>query len=147
MTKIFLTAAILCSLNALSQTADLRYDEEYILDKVLELTNTQLREEVPKPSVYYKSSTPLVQFQDAIEGQWGMRPEMFLNAFAHQHNEIYILDDAEYYRKTGRCMDDSLAHEMVHYIQNKYRGWSLSDPNQEWEAIRVQKKFREIYCR
>lgn len=145
-TTILTAITFLISLNLFAQTAELRYEEEFILEKVLELTNTERREEVPLPAIYYKSSTPLEQFQDAIEDQWGMRPDMFLNAFAHQHNEIYILDDAEYYIKTGRCMDDSLAHELVHYVQNKYRGWSLNDPNQEWEAIHIQKEFRELYC-
>lgn len=76
-----------------------------------------------------------------------MRPDRITNAFALKKNEIYIFDDADYYLRTNRCMDDSLAHEMVHYLQARYQGWDLDDDSLEWEAIDIQTAFREAYCR
>ena len=104
------------------------------------------RDDVEVPKFYFKSSTPLKQFQDAIEKQWGFRPDVFTNAFAVDNNEVYILDDAEYYRRNKRCMDDSVVHELVHYIQVKYQNWDLSDESLEWDAIDKQTEFRNIYC-
>lgn len=98
------------------------------------------------PKVFVESKTSLKQFQDAIESQWGQRPEIFTNAYAVKNNEIYLLDDAGYYRRLKRCMDDSLAHEYVHYIQAKYQNYDLNDEFLEMEAIEHQTKFREEFC-
>lgn len=99
------------------------------------------------PAIYYKSQTPLKQFQDAIQKQWGMRPDVFTNAFAVANNEIYILDDAGYYEEHKRCMDDSLVHELVHYVQVKYLNWDINDESLEWDAIEIQTEFREEFCK
>lgn len=143
---ISLAAFIVCS-SSFAEPAKLRYTQEFILDEVLKLMKIEKRDEVPIPEFYYSSNTSLEQFQDALERQWNMRSEYFTNAFSAENNEIYIVDDSEYYQRTGRCMDDSVAHELVHFIQSKYRGWSLKDPGQEWEAVRYQKMFREKFCK
>lgn len=114
---------------------------------MLELKRQKLNPDIQFPAVYFESKTSLNQFQDAIEEQWGMRPDKITNAYSLKNNEIYINDDADYYHRTSRCMDDSLAHEMVHYIQAKYLGWDLNDDSLEWEAIDIQTAFREAYCR
>lgn len=77
----------------------------------------ELDDAVPVPRVRYESETPLAEFEDAVEPQWGFRPGAFLNAYIVETNEIFILDDAAYYRKFGRFLDDSLAHEYAHYFQ------------------------------
>ena len=75
------------------------------------------------------------------------RPEEITNAFAIENNEIYLLDDANYYKRLKRCIDDSLAHELVHYIQTKYQGWDISqDESLEWEAIDIQSELRAELC-
>lgn len=127
--------------------AKLQYPVEFILEKVLELKHLDKRTDVPFPKFYYESSTPLRQFQDAIEKQWGFRPDKFTNAFAVTNNEVYIFDDADYYKRNKRCMDDSIAHELTHYVQVKYLNWDLSDESLEWDAVEVQTAFRNKYCK
>ena len=133
--------------SAQTEPARLRYSIDFILEKVLEKKRQTRRPEIPVPVFHYASATPLVQFQDAVEPQWGFRPDIITNAFILHRNEIYILDEAEYYRRTKRCMDDSVAHELVHYIQGKYQGWDLHDDSLEWEAIDIQTAFREEFCK
>lgn len=147
MKNLFLLFLVFPLTTFAKPAAKLRYSKEFIFEKVLELKRQSLKPEVPFPAIYFESKTPLSQFQDAIEEQWGMRPDRITNAFAVKRNEIYMNDDADYYRRTNRCMDDSLVHEMVHYVQAKYQGWDLNDDSLEWEAVDIQTAFREAYCR
>lgn len=127
--------------------AKLQHSLKFIIDKTLALKNKKLNPTIPLPKFYFASQTPLVQFQDAIEKQWGFRPDIFTNAYAVVNNEIYIMDDFDYYETQKRCMDDSVAHELVHYIQAKYLGWDLNDESLEWDAIEIQTQFREKFCK
>ncbi len=43
-------------------------------------------------------------------------------------------------------MDDSLAHELVHYVQVKYQKFDLNDESLEWDAVDIQTAFREKFC-
>lgn len=146
-TLILLFAFILTTPAFAKAPAKLQHSIDFIFSKVLEKKRLQKRDDVPFPPFFYQSKTPLKQFQDAIEKQWGFRPDHFTNAFAVANNEVYILDEADYYRKTGRCMDDSVAHELVHYLQVKYQNWDLADESLEWEAIDIQTAFREEFCK
>ncbi|MBI4374950.1 MAG: hypothetical protein HY549_00720 [Elusimicrobia bacterium] len=57
-----------------------------------------------------------------------------------------MIDEAAYYRRLKRSIDDSLAHELAHFIQVRYRGARLEqDPMLEEEAIHVQVWFRETF--
>ncbi len=128
------------------QAALLRYGEACILRAVAAHMGVALRPDIPAPAVYYGSKTPLKQFQDAVEPQWNMRPEVFLNAYIVAKNEVYLLDEAEYYRRMKRALDDSLAHEYAHYIQVKYKGFSLEgDDSLEGQAVSEQTWFRETF--
>lgn len=127
--------------------AKLQHPIDFIFEKVLEKKHLDKRTDVPFPKFYFESNTSLKQFQDAIEKQWGFRPDKFTNAFAVANNEVYILDEADYYKKNQRCMDDSIAHELTHYIQVKYQNWDLSDESLEWEAVEVQTAFRNEFCK
>jgi len=42
---------------------------------------------------------------------------MFANVYVMARNEIYLMDDAGYYRRIRRTLDESLAHEFAHYLQ------------------------------
>ena len=64
--------------------------------QVLIKKNLTMRPEVSLPAIYFESQTPLQQFQDVIEPQWGFRPDAFTNAYALQRNEICILDKAAF---------------------------------------------------
>ena len=126
---------------ALTAPVRLRLDPQVILQQVARQMNVTLRPDVPLPKIFLESSTPLRQFQQAIAPQWRFRPHVFANAYAVERNEIYLSDDARYYRKRNRTLDDSLAHEFVHYIQVRYREDDLADESCETEAISQQLSF------
>lgn len=148
MKKIILLIALTLTTTTFAKApAKLQHSVDFIFAKVLEKKRLEKKDAVPFPKFYYQSSTPLKQFQDAIEKQWGFRPDYFTNAFAVANNEVYIMDEADYYRKMGRCMDDSVAHELVHFLQVKYQNWDLNDESLEWEAVDIQTAFREEFCK
>ena len=120
---------------------------EFIFEQVLSYKHLTLKNDIPFPKIYFKSLTPLKVFQDAIEKQWGQRPKEFSNAYAQESNALFILDDADYYKKLSRCIDDSIAHEMTHFIQVKYLNLDLNDESLEWEAVDIQNWFRENFCK
>ena len=119
----------------------LRLDPYAILQQVARQMNVTLSPDVPLPRIFLESNTPLRQFQQAIAPQWKFRPHVFANAYAAERNEIYLSDDASYYKRRNRTLDDSLAHEFVHYIQVRYRNDNLVDDECEMEAIAVQLSF------
>jgi hypothetical protein len=129
-----------------NEAAKFKYPFEFLLQKVLEKKNQAFNPQIPLPSLHMESTTPLKVFQDAIESQWGFRPDHFTNAFSVKFNTIFVSDDASYYERNGRCMDDSLVHELVHYVQDKYLHWDLNDESLEWDAIGIQTEFRNEYC-
>ncbi len=147
--KIFITLFLITisNLALANKTVKLKYDLRFTLEKVLEYKKLKFNPDIHLPPLFLKSKTPLKQFQDAIESQWGTRPNQFTNAYSVLNNEIYLLDDADYYRKTGRCIDDSLAHELTHYVQVKYQNFDINDESLEWDAIDIQTWFREHFCR
>lgn len=121
----------------------LRLDPYAILQQVARQMNVTLRADEPLPKIFLESNTPLRRFQRAIAPQWKFRPHVFANAYAVERNEIYLSDDASYYKRRNRTLDDSLAHEFVHYIQVRYRKDDLADESLETEAIAMQLSFIE----
>src|SRR4051794_23846328 len=109
------------------QPAKLRYSVQFILEKVLEKKFQTYKPEIPVPPLYYSSTTPLKFFQDIIEKQWGFRPDVITNAYSLYDHMIFLMDDADYYESKGRCLDDSLAHELTHYVQDQYLHWDFND--------------------
>src|SRR5215218_9134151 len=71
----------------------LQYDPHYILEVVADDMHVALRPDIPMPQVHLESTTQLRRFQDAIEPQWGFRPDVFSNAYVASRNEIYLIDD------------------------------------------------------
>lgn len=120
---------------------------DFIFEKVLELKRQQLRPEVPLPALRFSSTTTLEEFQLSMLEQWGMRVDHITNAYSLKYHKIFLMDDSTYYQRTGRCMDDSLAHELTHFVQAKYQGFDLNDESLEWDAIDVQTAFREAWCK
>ena len=123
----------------------LRFAPRFILETVAQRLGVTLRPEIPVPAIFVASTTPLAQFQDAVEAQWRFRPEVVLNTYAIARNEIYLYDGAAYYAQHRRTLDDSLAHEFVHYLQAQYRNDDLSSEWREAEAVDIQTWFREVY--
>ncbi len=131
---------------AAAAPAKLSYSLEFILTQVLEAKGLPERQEIPLPALRLESLTPLEVFQDAIEPQWGFRPHVIINAFSARHNTIFLSDEPTYYARFRRCIDDSLAHELVHYVQAKYQERDLNDDALEAEAIEIQTAFRGRFC-
>ena len=129
-----------------AKTVTTKYSLEFLIDYVLKSKGYASNPAIPVPTLHYESQTSLKDFQDAIESQWGFRPNVFSNAFSIKTNKIFITDDEAYYIKHGRCIDDSVVHEIVHYYQTKYREWDINDESLEWDAIEVQSEFRSKYC-
>ncbi len=156
MNRFFRWSVVLASAVSLIQAAGtgdaafapskLRYESLYILEAVARELNVTLRSDVPMPAIFLQSATPLARFQDALASQWGFRPRVFANAYAVARNEIYLMDDASYYTRLRRTLDDSLAHELAHYIQVRYFSADLADQSCELEAISVQQWFRQEHA-
>jgi hypothetical protein len=123
----------------------LRFEPRFILDTVAERMEVKLRADVPLPAIFLESTTPLRQFQDAMEGQWQFRPPLIANSYSIATNEIYLSDEASFYRRFKRTLDDSLAHEFVHYIQARYHGEDLTHDGCELQAAEIQRWFRDEY--
>jgi hypothetical protein len=140
-----LTPAVAGADDPSGQRTELRYDPRFILAVVARRMNVTLRPEIPVPAIFLESATALRQFQDAIEAQWRFRPHVFANAYVAARNEIYLIDDAAYYARAGRTLDDSLAHEFAHYLQVRYLSSDLADPSLESEAVAVQRGFQQDY--
>ena len=121
----------------------LQSDAHYILEAVARRMNVTLRADEPLPRIHFESRTPLAQFQEAVAPQWGFRPPLVANVYVVARNEIYLSDDAGYYRRLRRTLDESLAHEFAHYLQVRYFGANLADESCETEAVAMQIAFRD----
>lgn len=103
------------------------------------------------PVLRVESATPLVEFLTAVRPQ-DPSVDRFSNFYAVGANKIYLIDEAAYYARfansSRRSMDDSLAHEFVHYLQVRYLGYSvahLATDDAESMAISYQTLFREFF--
>jgi hypothetical protein len=121
----------------------LREDVRTTLAFVADAMNVRLDPAEPLPVVHLASTTTLARFREAIAPQWGFRPHVIVNAYAVATNEIYLDDAPAYYRRTHRTLDDSLAHELAHYLQVRYRRLDLTDESCEMEAVTIQTAYRE----
>jgi len=128
------------------EPARLRFAPRFILEAVAQRMQVTLREDVPLPAIFVESTVPLRQFQDAIEPQWAFRPPLVSNVYSIATNEIYLTDDASFYRRFRRTLDDSLAHELVHYVQARYHREDLTTDAVELQATEIQRWFRETYA-
>lgn len=129
------------------ETVSLKYSPECIFAAILKYKNRSINPSIPLPIIFVESKTSFGQMQDAVEPQWGFRPEAFPNVYVAARNEIYLMDEADYYRRTNRFLDDSLAHELTHFFQVKYQNADLmaGDESLEPDAIDVQTWFRETF--
>jgi hypothetical protein len=139
---LYITAAGFAEGDTRAHPVQLNHDARYILEAVAGEMNVTLRTDIPEPEILFESTTPLSRFQNAIADQWGFRPHVFTNAYAVRTNEIYLTDDPGYYGRLRRTLDDSLAHELAHYIQVHYLNADLAEDSLENDAVAVQGWFR-----
>lgn len=147
MKSILFILALVTNLAAQAETIKPIYTSQFILSHILEYKNLTFKPEIPLPAVVFSSEANLKDFQNDIEPQWGFRPEVITNAYIVHLNKIYLFDDKAYYDQHQRCIDDSLAHELAHYVQVQYRKWDLNDDSLEWDAIDTQNWFRSQHCK
>jgi hypothetical protein len=128
-----------------ARVATLQHDPQFILEAVAVRMGVLLRPDLTPPAILLESRTALQRLQAAAEKQWGFRPPVFISMYATASNEVYLIDHAALYERYPATLDDSLAHELVHYLQANY----LSDRfNTEWsevEAVSIQTWFREEF--
>lgn len=140
MNHLLLVLAILVP-NANAKIVTPKYDAACTLQAVAKRMNVQVRSDIPLPTIMLASEIPFNEFQDIIESEWGMRPEVFTNVFSPKRNIIFLINESDHYM-SYRFIEDALAHELVHFVQVAYKG----EPNSEeleWEADRIQTWFRE----
>jgi hypothetical protein len=129
------------------KTVKPRWKTECILSEVLSHLHREPKADAAAPRVRFESEVPLSEFQDAVEKQWRMRPPRVSNVFIAETGQIFLIDDAEYYERVHRFIDDSLAHELTHFVQVRYGGAKLDEESEylESEAVAVQTWFRETH--
>lgn len=147
MKKIFLLL-FLVSQSYSYENVHLKYSPDFVFQGVLKIMGVEKNSHILFPSIVLAADTNLKEFQKDVEPQWGMKPDFITNVFVADLNKIYLLDEKRYYEENGRCIDDSLAHELVHFVQVKYRNIPIEyfDDSMEMEAIDVQSRFRDMYC-
>jgi hypothetical protein len=125
----------------------LRLEPAFVLAQVAARMGVTLDPAIAPPAVLVESATPIARFREAIGAQWGFLPHAFGNAYAVERNEIYLIDDPSYYDRLGRTIEDSLAHELAHYVQIKYLDADLAASAWKQDAIAVQAWFRDLHLR
>jgi hypothetical protein len=132
------------------QTSDnpFQFSPEFILEKLLAKMGKDQNSQIKIPEIRLASKTTLEDFQKDLFPQWGFLPEVITNAYSASTNRIYLLDDLNYYKEHNRCIDDSLAHELTHFIQVRHRHIPIEDfdDSMEFEAIDMQTWFRTEFC-
>lgn len=113
---------------------------------VLQLMKKEAPADFELPRLRLEHETPLVDFQDAVEPGWGMRPDAFTNVYTPASHQIFLLTEKRFYR-APRTAYDSLAHELTHTVQVKILGIPLEwfGDSEEGQAVDVQTRFREQY--
>jgi hypothetical protein len=124
----------------------LHHEARCILAAVANHMGVALRSDSPPPAVRYSSTTPLSEFRIAVQAVSRVRPNAVCNTYLAGPNVIFLTDDPAYYQQ-GRTLDDSLAHEYTHFIQDRYGGGAAreDDDQKEKEAARVQFWFRDTF--
>lgn len=148
--KLLLALALLASTSgAAIRRMPLRHDPKCVLEAVAFAMNVRLDPAVPAPALRLETQTPLAEFADAVQPQWGSRPDVFTNAYSPSADKVFLIEDADYYEKFKRDIADSLAHEYAHFIQVRYKGISIEtfSDSEESEAVHIQTWFRDNYIR
>jgi hypothetical protein len=125
-----------------ARVARLQHDPQFILEAVAGRMGVRLRSDLAPPAILLESGTPLQRLQAAADKQWGFRPPVFVTMYAMESNEVYLIDKATLYGRDPATLDDSLAHELVHYIQANYLGDRVNTDWSELEAVAIQTWFR-----
>lgn len=136
--------------SSFAQTVTPKYPLECIARAVAKNINIDYDPHIPLPKLYFSSSADLREYQNSVSLQRdGDRPLEVSNTYVIATNAIYVIDDMAYYEKHERFIDDSIAHELVHYFQvvyKKFRQVDLEQMDAEMTAIfEGQNWFRDNF--
>lgn len=125
----------------------LRAETPCILQAILESRSKKIDPTLPLPQIILDEETDLSEYQDDVEPQWNFRPDVVVNVFVAHRNKIYLFTDEKYYAPRGRFVEDSLAHELYHYVQVHYDKVPVDQFSdfEEVAAVEVQTEFRERF--
>lgn len=131
------------------EVAELKYSKTFIFSEVLRLMDIKPNLQIERPQIILQQNATLKEFQQDVIPQWGFPPDSITNVYIFLKNKIYLMDEKSYYQSMQRCIDDSLAHEYVHFVQVKYQNIPLEyfDDSMEFQAVDIQTKFRELNCK
>lgn len=125
-----------------------RYSAECILKAVAPFIRAKIT--VPIPRVIYESEISVNEFRELSKANFmGYIPDSVMTLYAYEPNIIFLRDGTNNYQG-DRNIEDSLAHELVHFIQVKIRGETSendSSDSLESEAVAVQFWFRENFMK
>ena len=127
------------------KVAVLQHDPDFVLRAVAARMGIALLPETRVPTLLLESRTAPERWRAAAERHWRMRPAAFTAFYMAEQNEIYLIDEAAQYERRGGTLDDALAHELVHYLQARYRRDALDTDWAELEAVQIQHWFRAEY--
>lgn len=149
MKEIIISFLLFSSVVTAYEAVNLKYPPDFIFNQVLKTMSIKKDSHILSPVIVYAKDINLQNFQNEVEPQWGLKPDFITNVYLAYLNKIYLLDEKSYYEQNGRCIDDSLAHELVHFVQVKYRNIPIQyfDDSMEMEAIDIQSRFRDEFCR
>lgn len=150
MTMLVMVCLVLTAVVAANADgpATLRFPMRCTLAAVAKKRNIQLSDSVPAPILYFESSTSVDVFKAAVKQQGHDFPQEFSNAYVYVEgkNDIFLIDNPSYYARHGRHIDDSLAHELVHYLQVRYQKYDLNaEEFAELEAVDLQTWYRDTF--
>ncbi len=127
---------------------DFRQYSDDIMKIVAEQMNIKLDERIPKPKIITEKEMTLDEynrraFEFSKKAGYPLKAplEAMCSTYFGEENEILISEDRKLH---------TLAHELVHYFQIKYRQDDpLNDPydNMEREAIYIQREFEKEYLK
>lgn len=125
----------------------LRAELPCILKSILEIRKLTFNTHYPLPELVLDTETDLKSYQDDVEPQWNFRPDAIVNVFVAHRNRIYLYTNPDYYKPKKRFVEDSLAHELFHYVQVYYDGIPVDQFSDfdEMAAVEIQNQFREKY--
>ncbi len=148
MFKVFLLTVILGSF---SQAGDLKSElikaQECVIHFVALKMNVVLIDGYELPTIHLESEIKIEEYQTWAEPVWHIKPEVVVNSFFGYPNKLVLFDDMNYYIRHKRFIFDSLVHELVHFVQEKYQGITAEEMHdaEEIQAIGIQTEFREEY--
>ncbi|NCN39804.1 hypothetical protein GW916_01010 [bacterium] len=145
--KKWLVLVLFSTAGVQAEKMPLAHSPQCTFQAVASKMGVPIDESIPLAKVDVQSESLLQDFQDSVFDQYGFKPNTFASVYIQKQNRIFLIDDLEVYAPMNRFVDDSLAHELVHYVQVMYQGLvnDGSSDQLEMDAIKIQTWYRETF--